>query len=69
MEEMEQNMRLQGCTSIEDKLQDGVPWAIDFLKRACMTVSFLFLECCVGCFFCSVCFADLVPNLLNFYSD
>lgn len=38
MNEMEQNLRLQGCTSIEDKLQDGVPWAIDFLKRASIKI-------------------------------
>jgi len=38
MDEMEQNLLLQGATAIEDKLQDGVPWAIDYLCKATIKV-------------------------------
>lgn len=32
--ELENNLKLLGCTAIEDKLQDGVPEAIEKLRRA-----------------------------------
>uniref|UniRef100_A0A6B2KXQ5 Phospholipid-transporting ATPase n=1 Tax=Arcella intermedia TaxID=1963864 RepID=A0A6B2KXQ5_9EUKA len=34
MNDMEQDFELQGCTAIEDKLQVGVPWAIDYFIKA-----------------------------------
>ncbi|CAN0583638.1 unnamed protein product, partial [Ectocarpus sp. 12 AP-2014] len=34
MNEVEQNLRLLGCTAIEDKLQDGVGTCVDALQRA-----------------------------------
>ncbi|XP_048196575.1 phospholipid-transporting ATPase IK [Perognathus longimembris pacificus] len=37
-DEMEQNLQLLGATAIEDKLQDGVPEAIQCLKKANMKI-------------------------------
>ncbi|CAM9921143.1 unnamed protein product, partial [Ectocarpus fasciculatus] len=34
MDEVEKNLRLLGCTAIEDKLQDGVGTCVDALQRA-----------------------------------
>jgi phospholipid-transporting ATPase len=36
--ELERNLELLGCSGIEDKLQEGVPEAIDFLLRASFQV-------------------------------
>lgn len=33
MDRMEQSLTLQGCTAIEDKLQDQVPWTINYCIR------------------------------------
>lgn len=33
-DEIERNMKIVGCSAIEDKLQDGVPEAIAQLRRA-----------------------------------
>ena len=34
MNSMETNLGLQGATAIEDKLQQSVPWAIDYFVKA-----------------------------------
>lgn len=34
MEVMEQGLEIQGVTAIEDKLQDGVPDALNYLRKA-----------------------------------
>lgn len=38
MDEMENDLFLQGATAIEDRLQDDVPWAIDYLIKASIKV-------------------------------
>jgi len=34
MDEIEKDLHLQACTAIIDKLQDQVPWSINYLIRA-----------------------------------